>query len=428
MGGLEIIQLNHASMLIVTGEVRLLTDPWFEGEAFNGGWGLRWRNPEAYALAATATHVWISHPHSDHLHYATLKKLQSLNPDVTVLVNRAYNYDLQGMLTSLGFRHLQVIEENTPLTVGGCTLERIGSGMIDSMLFIDCSGYRILNLNDCVPPCKALSKLVRQKGGIDLLLCNFNHASKLYQYPLQPVEQTVQRHFLKFKDICEAADARYVIPFASFHQYLLPFSIEQNASLMEPRDLLMPNAPFEVLALYPGQFAHFNCDHGLQLEKVGGNGAPDPVVAAAVPLAGDAFPETELLKAARILEQRIWHAYGFLRLLIPTLNIRITGTGEVFSIRHGKVVRAETGAKPHIEALADKVIYWFSNPFGTDIFGVGAHFRILEPAVTRLKIVIAFLMLGEAKVAPRYLGRVSLWKLLFARRREIWPALQSCWK
>ena len=158
-----------------------------------------------------------------------------------------------------------------------------------------------------------------------------------------------------------------------------------------------------------------------------GNGSPALNSAVAAQPGNHAFPEAEFQKAARILEQRIWHAYGVLRMLIPTLNVRIAGSGEVFSIRGGKVVPAAKNATPHIEASADKMIYWFSNPFGTDVFGVGAHFRILAPAVTRLKIVIAFLMLAEGKIAPRYAGRVSFWKFLFSRKHEVWPALQSCW-
>ena len=69
MSDVRIHYLNHASMLVEVGTMRLLFDPWLEGTAFSGGWGLRYDNPDAIDLAASATHLWISHWHSDHLHF-----------------------------------------------------------------------------------------------------------------------------------------------------------------------------------------------------------------------------------------------------------------------------------------------------------------------------------------------------------------------
>ena len=48
----DVHYLNHASLLVEVGGVRMLFDPWLEGTAFSGGWGLRYDNPDATRIAA----------------------------------------------------------------------------------------------------------------------------------------------------------------------------------------------------------------------------------------------------------------------------------------------------------------------------------------------------------------------------------------
>ena len=82
---MQLEYLNHACVLLRFGDVSLLSDPWLSGTAFADGWGLRFDNPDALARAATATHLWISHWHSDHLHAPTLTALGRACPDMTVI-------------------------------------------------------------------------------------------------------------------------------------------------------------------------------------------------------------------------------------------------------------------------------------------------------------------------------------------------------
>src|SRR5437867_12528571 len=92
---LALTLLNHASILVRhSSGVTLLTDPWFSGYAFEQGWGLRFRNDQAAALAQTATHLWISHFHDDHMHMPTLKALHTANPAIVVLANNSFNFKI----------------------------------------------------------------------------------------------------------------------------------------------------------------------------------------------------------------------------------------------------------------------------------------------------------------------------------------------
>ena len=40
----EIKLINHSSVLIKHDEIKLLTDPWYNGSAFNNGWSLLYEN------------------------------------------------------------------------------------------------------------------------------------------------------------------------------------------------------------------------------------------------------------------------------------------------------------------------------------------------------------------------------------------------
>ena len=91
---MKIQLINHASILIETDGIKLLTDPWYFGYAFDGGWGLKYNHPSAFEIAQTATHLWISHFHTDHFHIPTLKKILEINPKLIVLGNRSFNFQL----------------------------------------------------------------------------------------------------------------------------------------------------------------------------------------------------------------------------------------------------------------------------------------------------------------------------------------------
>ncbi|MGR3466518.1 MAG: MBL fold metallo-hydrolase, partial [Shimia sp.] len=60
--------VNHASVLVTSGETALLTDPWYSGPAFHKGWELLVETPdtEVDALLDRVTDIWLSHEHPDH--------------------------------------------------------------------------------------------------------------------------------------------------------------------------------------------------------------------------------------------------------------------------------------------------------------------------------------------------------------------------
>lgn len=105
--------VGHASVIIEASDVRLLTDPWLTGLAFNDSWALhpepRLRQEDLDSL----THLWISHEHPDHFSPASLHSIPSeVRARVILLFQRRYSSEVVDFFATLGFR--DVIELPMP--------------------------------------------------------------------------------------------------------------------------------------------------------------------------------------------------------------------------------------------------------------------------------------------------------------------------
>ncbi|XP_073422245.1 cytidine monophosphate-N-acetylneuraminic acid hydroxylase-like isoform X2 [Dendrobates tinctorius] len=87
IGELQITYLTHACMELKLGETYMVFDPWLTGPAFARGWWLLHEPPSDWLeRLCRADLIYISHMHSDHLSYPTLKKLSERRPDVPIFV------------------------------------------------------------------------------------------------------------------------------------------------------------------------------------------------------------------------------------------------------------------------------------------------------------------------------------------------------
>ena len=60
--------VNHASVIISYEEISILSDPCFDGTAFDNGWRLihELENKDIENILKKITHIYISHEHPDH--------------------------------------------------------------------------------------------------------------------------------------------------------------------------------------------------------------------------------------------------------------------------------------------------------------------------------------------------------------------------
>ncbi|XP_040209754.1 cytidine monophosphate-N-acetylneuraminic acid hydroxylase-like isoform X2 [Rana temporaria] len=89
VGELQITYLTHACMELKLGQKYMVFDPWVIGPAFARGWWLLHEPPSDWLeRVCHADLIYISHMHSDHLSYPTLRKLAERRPDIPIFVGK----------------------------------------------------------------------------------------------------------------------------------------------------------------------------------------------------------------------------------------------------------------------------------------------------------------------------------------------------
>ncbi len=423
-GTVTVTLLNHASVLIKADGIALVTDPWYFGHAFEEGWGLRHANEAALELAAGATHLWISHFHQDHFHVPTLRALAEINPEIVLLANRSHNFDMSARAGALGFRNVVAFGERAPMCLGeAVSATRYPTTGIDNMLLLKGRGWTILNFNDCVIPRLSRRLLARRFGPIDLFLCNFNHAGKLL-HRLKTDDARVKALLIdNFTRNHAPFRPKLVVPFASHHYYRAPESAGQNSSMLTPADLAGPG----VAPLGVGQRLVFDPASGAwRIEVPLSPPGPGPMTEIT---RGDGVPFEVLEEAARVYARKIRSGFGPAAHLLPPLRVRFYDLGRTMTLRMGHPAETPAGAEPDIECHSAVAHAWFTKPYGTDSFAVGAHFRIVSGRKSRLILQLAAGLLVENRLDPRSLLAMlcspSGIRFLLNRREEIAGILLS---
>ena len=410
--------LNHASILLSEGAVSLLTDPWFSGTAFQGAWGLRFHNPAALERAQTASHLWISHFHSDHFHLPTLKALAEKRPDLVALANDSANFSLEVPLHALGFRDVRPLPERSAqhLTVEW-QVTRFPATGIDNMLLVRIANLTILNFNDCNLPVRAIRALIRRIGVVDVLLINYNHAGKLFGC-LSPAEVR-EGQLRRFRIAVEAVSPKWVLPFASAHYYRSPASAEQNRSLLDA-DELAGVAP-GVVPMRIGDQVAFGC--GVEPLRTAKRPALEPVVPQPIHH-GPSLPWEELLAAAERYRIKIVRGFGPLARWVRRLALHVNDHHRVLVMDLARGVSEGSSREPvQASAHSSSLAIWFDKPYGTDDFFVGGDFSIPEGDVMALERIKLLGLLIENRLSPRDVTRMlfsaSGWRFFLNRREEI---------
>ena len=413
---MKITLLNHASVLIELGPMRLLTDPWYFGYPFAEGWGLVYDNPRALEVAATATHLWVSHFHGDHLNRPTLSALVKLNSRMRVFACDSANFQMSPVFRSLGFPDVVSMQECRPYDEGGIELRRFPATGIDNTLSIRGDGATIVNYNDCNLPAASIRHMRSELGPITLLLNNYNNAGKILRFPLPPAERIISEQRELFRKVADAFEAKIVIPFASMHYYRAEETAAQNASLMGPETLSA--AAGRLVPLAVGQTAAI--DAGLNVEVTGAPAPPAPRSTIARPESVDV---DELLRQASEFSGRVRRGYFGLSMLLPSVFIHVTDLGRTMQLSPRSASWVNSRAA-QMEAHSSALRTWFTARYGTDSFVVGAHLALVDEHLTALRFLILLAMLGESQMdfvsLIRSLRHRNGWSFWWNRRHEIW--------
>jgi len=411
--------LNHASVIIEMGEFRLLTDPWYDGSLFHGGWDLQFNNPNALEKTRHCSHLWISHPHADHFNFKNLTEIARINPELKVLCNISASYNIKQTIKKAGFTQIIPLYERTPLQINGIKIERFPHASIDSMLVLKSKHETVVNFNDCYSPNKFLNKLSKNIGPIDLFLLNFNHAGKLIEFPPSSPEKVKNNLINEFLNIINIFSPKWILPFASHHRYRNARSNDLNQSMLNNNDLA--NLDSRVIPAQIGDRIQLKSPNQFQVIN-----PTTPLVRnqPQMKIFGESVTWDKLIKKGNEYRKTLkWH-YPILRLFIPELHILIDDLNQVlvFNVNKGLKEGLAT-TNPHIGIHSTDLLYWFSNPFGSDSISIGANYKILSNDInTTTKFMLATQLITNGlsfRNLMKMLTTRSGWSFFWNRREAI---------
>jgi hypothetical protein len=325
-----------------------------------------------------------------------LKKILEINPQIQFIGNRSYNFQLDDAASQIGFQNVISLLERKPLALSDQFLiTRFPTTGIDNMLLIKTPGEVILNYNDCNIPLVTQKKLKKRIGHIDYLLTNFNHAGKLFLYPYPEPESIKEKLVKSFSDNYTIFDPDHILPFASYHYYRAPESFKQNEAMLDAADLLKLDP--RIINWHPGD------------KLVAASGKPEIIKVSEVILNTPdmlvhkrSYSLDELRSASIEFSKMLRSRFGFLSRFFPSLYIQITDLNVLIGIHPQKgIFIPAANTQPHITAQSEALYNWFSKPYGTDTFVVGAHFDVVNKNRVPLKWEIVIGLLVDNKLDLR---------------------------
>ncbi|TKC07182.1 MBL fold metallo-hydrolase [Pedobacter frigoris] len=403
---IEISYINHASVLISIDNIKLLVDPWFTGFCFDEGWGLRYHNTLDIELATMATHLWISHFHSDHYHLRTLKRILNANPEIILIANQSFNFSFDQVGRKIGFKNIICFHERKKMKITDhISLVRYPTTGIDNMLLIESDYGNILNYNDCNLSGWAQKQLAKKIGPVDIFMSNFNHAGKLLVSP--PINHLDIKNKLKknFVDNFKNFNPHYVFPFASYHYYRAMESLDQNESMLDVTDLIPLQS--NILNVKVGDTVKYSKS---AVEIISETGYVKKNEIDSLKRKTSVNLDILLPYAEKYLIN-LRKNFGLFVYTLPDLFIKVTDLDIIVKFSASKGLRKINHGKHHIEAHSTALANWFNDVYGTDSFVVGAHFKISSNNKIPLKWQIIFGILIDNKLSIKH-----LFSMLFSRK------------
>jgi hypothetical protein len=228
--------IGNATLIVHDRGPLLVTDPWFEGDAYFGSWTLSHEvPPEQREAIVTAPFCWVSHGHPDHLSMASLRRMGS----TTVLLADHVGGRLAAALRDAGIA-VRVLPDRVwvPLSdrVRVCTIADYNQ---DSILLVDLDGALLVDMNDALERgSRAFVRRAAAAARTTFLLqqCAFGDADMINLFdeagrriPSRAAERVPPGPTLA--RFAERVGARFAVPFSAMHRYQRADSVWANEHL-----------------------------------------------------------------------------------------------------------------------------------------------------------------------------------------------------
>ncbi|MGE0488313.1 MAG: MBL fold metallo-hydrolase [Vulcanimicrobiota bacterium] len=248
--------INHASILVQANQIRLLTDPWLYGPAFNNGWDLLCESAIEPAQFGSLTHIWVSHEHPDHFAPRVFHDVpEEIRPSLTVLFQKTEDRKVVDFCQKLGFQVVE-LEPRVEVDLGAGVSVRCGTIGDDSWLYLNDGSSALLNLNDCVLDTEAKCRqLLPFCPRVDILATQFSYASWTGN-----ADDYLRKRRAALEVMARVATQarvfkpRWVLPFASYvwFSHEENFHLNEGMTFLEEAVRVIECVGCQPLILYPG--------------------------------------------------------------------------------------------------------------------------------------------------------------------------------
>ena len=251
--------VNHASVIFSHKDIRLMTDPWLFGSAFNNGWELLSKSKFQLNDFAKITHIWFSHEHADHFHPGVLSKIpEDLRKKITILFQDTLDHRVAKKCMQLNFKSVIEMIPNEYIKLNDeFKIKCVPNGTYDSWFYAQIGEHKILNINDCMVDSLSQAKIIKKNiSNVDILLTQFGYASWVGDPDDVQLRKNASLEKLeRIKIQSKIFTPKFIIPFASFVRFSHKDNFYMNDEMNQIQDVenfILSKTNSIPVILYPG--------------------------------------------------------------------------------------------------------------------------------------------------------------------------------
>jgi len=378
--------INHASYLLI-GEIKFLCDPWLDGNVFNNGWSLILPSKSSPEKLVDVDYIWISHEHPDHFDPKFFKFIpQKFRKKIKILFQWTRDKRVVNFLNKLGYPTIELplgkkyfLDNNNYLIC-----DRVGM-TIDSFLFIEFEGVKILNLNDCQIINERILKNIKKTinhTSVDIFFNQFNYANWIGNEDEGDIRKKWANNKInQNKKAIDIFKPKYFLPFASYCY----FSHTENFYMNDSRnsiekwyDAFNKYNGNKTLIMAPGDVWGYGTDYNsktaikkyeTQLKNKKPNKINNNVSEKVLIENGYEYAKNNMPNLFLILYLLIKNKYR------TSIFIWDHDQSYIFSYGKGLIKVEKTKKSCDYEMSSDSLNFIFKNSFGPGTLSVNARYR-----------------------------------------------------